>query len=81
MSTILDERPDTKNVFEDDPNEMAHIVYPKEKVTEAYVLGNPVTALCGFTWVPSKDPQNKPVCQKCLDIWKQMGREEGNWST
>lgn len=78
MSTILDERELTKDV--DDPDVTAHIVYPKDKVTEAYVLGFPVEALCGHLFVPSKDPKNKPVCQACLDIWKQMGREEGSWS-
>lgn len=81
MSTQLDDRPDVKNVFTDEPGDMAHIVYPKDKLTEAYVMGTPVTALCGWTWVPSKDPRNKPVCQKCADVWKSMGRDEGNIPT
>lgn len=37
-------------------------------VLEARVMGTPVTALCGHTWVPSRDPQKYPVCPKCMEI-------------
>ena len=36
-------------------------------LTEARVLGVPVTALCGKTWVPSKDPKKYPICPECTD--------------
>lgn len=37
-------------------------------VTEAYVTGTPVTALCGRTFVPSRDPQKFPACPMCTKI-------------
>ncbi len=53
----------------------AHIVKAKPGengtaiVLEARVMGTPIEALCGFVWVPSKDPKQLPVCQKCKDIY------------
>lgn len=45
---------------------VAHIVRPASAVTRAMVTGEPVTALCGFRWVPTRAPDGLPVCQKCL---------------
>jgi len=42
-------------------------------VLEARVNGTPVTALCGYVWVPSRDPQRHPICQRCLDLFKESG--------
>jgi hypothetical protein len=53
----------------------AHIVkvQPGENaaavVLEARVMGTPVEALCGFVWVPSRDPKQLPVCEKCKSIY------------
>jgi hypothetical protein len=44
-----------------DHERLAHIVVPASKVTEAMVTGAPCTALCGKTWVPSRDPKRYPV--------------------
>lgn len=41
-------------------------------VLEARVMGTPVEALCGFVWVPSRDPSRYPLCSKCEEILKQM---------
>ena len=38
-----------------DHERFSHYV-PKAKLTEAMVMGTPVTALCGKVWVPSRDP-------------------------
>ena len=48
---------------------LTHIVNcPVDKEsTEARVVGVPVTALCGKTWVPSKDPKKYPICPECTD--------------
>jgi hypothetical protein len=54
--------------LEDNP-EVAHIA-PADKITEAYITGMPIEALCGATFVPSKDPKNKPVCQACKEIYE-----------
>ena len=53
----------------------AHIVkvVPGEsavaKVMEARIYGTPVEALCGFVWVPSRDPKTLPMCQECKSIY------------
>ncbi|MDT0201825.1 DUF3039 domain-containing protein [Nocardioides sp. AE5] len=45
---------------------------PKDKVMEAMVMGTPVTALCGKTWVPSRAPEKFPVCPECKEIWESL---------
>ncbi len=47
----------------DDPRSVQAII------TEARVMGTPVTALCGYTWVPSRDPKKHPLCKKCEEIF------------
>lgn len=37
-------------------------------VTEGYVLGTPVQALCGELFVPSRDPKKFPICPICKEI-------------
>ena len=49
----------------------AHYV-PKEKLTEAMVMGTPVVALCGKAWIPSRDPERFPVCPECKEIWEGL---------
>jgi hypothetical protein len=53
---------------EGDHERFAHVVVPASAVTEAYITGTPVTALCGKTWVPSRDPGRYPVCPTCKEI-------------
>jgi hypothetical protein len=45
----------------------AHIA-DKSKITEAYIAGTPLVALCGYTWVPSQSPKGLPVCQQCKEL-------------
>lgn len=40
------------------------------KVMEARIYGTPIEALCGHVWVPSRDPKQLPVCQKCKEIYE-----------
>ena len=42
------------------------------KVTEAYVLGFPVEALCGKFFVPTRDPKQFPICPICEEIAKAL---------
>lgn len=37
-------------------------------VTEGYVLGTPVVAICGEVFIPSRDPKKYPVCPICKKI-------------
>ena len=39
----------------------------KAAVTEAYVFGTAVEALCGKYWVPTRDPDRYPICPACAE--------------
>jgi len=68
-TTLTDEETET----EDGP--VAHIVKTKRgedaaaKVLQARIEGTPLEALCGHVWVPSRDPKQLPVCERCKDIY------------
>lgn len=53
----------------------AHIVKTKRGenaaavVLEARIMGTPIEALCGFVWVPSRDPKQLPVCEECKSVY------------
>ena len=78
--TIVDERtlerPDLRPE-EGDHERFSHYV-PRNKQTEAMVMGTPVVALCGKVWVPSRDPERFPFCPECEEIWKGMDPGEDN---
>lgn len=67
-----------------DPARSAHIVLvpahlkaafpsPQAYVLAARINGTPVEALCGFTWVPSQNPETLPICTRCVEIYQQPG--------
>ena len=70
----LDE--DIEEVVEPGEPVHAHIVKvePGEsaaaKVLEARIYGIPVEALCGYVWVPSRDPKQLPICEECKSIYE-----------
>ena len=77
MSTKLEERLDTEQTTDTGDPIHAHIVDRGDDersaatiVLEARVNGTPVTALCGYTWVPSRNPENHPICPKCEEIFE-----------
>ena len=58
-----------------DHERFSHYV-PKDKLTEAMVMGTPVVALCGKVWVPSRDPEKYPVCPECKDAWENLKKDD-----
>lgn len=66
--TLLEERTDVR-LDEGDHERFSHFVR-KEKIVESAVTGEPVIALCGKVWVPSRDPQKYPVCPDCQAIYE-----------
>lgn len=56
-----------------DSEKFAHYVN-KDKIVEASVYGSLVTALCGKSWVPTRDPKNYPVCLDCQRLF-ELGPE------
>ncbi len=51
---------------QEDSDEYAHIVM-KDDQMRGYFTGEPIKALCGKIWVPSRDYEGLPVCQACTD--------------
>ena len=54
-----------------DHERFSHYV-PKDKLTEAMVMGTPVVALCGKVWVPSRDPKRYALCGTCRDEYERL---------
>lgn len=54
-----------------DHDRFAHFVQ-KDEATEAMVYGNPVVALCGKVWVPSRDPEKYPICPMCKELYEHF---------
>ncbi|MDR1791658.1 MAG: DUF3039 domain-containing protein [Propionibacteriaceae bacterium] len=58
--------------FEDGDHERFSHYVPKDKLTEALVMGTPVIALCGKVWVPSRNPDKFPVCPMCKEVFESL---------
>jgi hypothetical protein len=62
------ERTESESVVDNyDDKKFAHYA-EKSAVTEGYVLGTPVLALCGKLFIPSRDPEKFPICIDCRQI-------------
>ncbi len=76
--------PITEPVTETGEPVSAHIVANKPgedaaaKVLQARIYGTPLEALCGHVWVPSRDPKNLPLCQKCKEIFEMFQMFDGD---
>lgn len=66
MSVQIEEKTDNIEVETGNPK-YAHYA-ESVSVTEGYVLGTPVLALCGKLFVPSRDPKKFPLCPICKKI-------------
>lgn len=62
-----------QNAEPGDHEKFAHYAN-KDKINNAMILGTPVTALCGKTWVPTRDPEKFPVCPECKRLF-ELGPE------
>ncbi len=71
-----DVRPDLSH-GDGDHERFAHYV-DKNKIVESAVTGDPVRALCGKVWVPSRDPQRFPVCPECKEIYEGLPEGGGD---
>ena len=55
------------DVQDKDEEQFAHYAEASE-VTEGYIMGTPVIALCGKIFVPTRDPLKLKVCPACKQI-------------
>ena len=78
-STGVLEREETRHQTEPGDHERyAHYVR-KEKILASAVSGQPVVALCGKVWIPTRDPSRFPVCPACKAIYEGLrGGGEGD---
>lgn len=73
----------TKPELDLDEDHLSHIVAGDkdhtgiELVMNARIDGTPVTALCGYTWVPSRDPKRHPLCPECEEIARENATRQG----
>ena len=61
---VLD-KPDVRQT--DDSEDFAHYA-ESASVTEGYIMGTPVIALCGKVFVPFRNPEKLRVCSICKEI-------------
>jgi hypothetical protein len=66
VSTELVEETKT-STGDGDHDRFAHYV-KREDAMRAYVTGEPIVALCGKVWTPSRDPEKYPVCPTCREL-------------
>jgi hypothetical protein len=86
LLTTVDRSTEVNTDDETEPGKLAHIVPPDVgltgkvtksgavKVMEARINGTPVTALCGWTWVPQQDPAQFPLCHRCKEVADRIQR-------
>ena len=63
----------TKPVTTDggDHDKYAHYV-KKDLITESAITGKAVRAICGKKWIPTRLPDDFPVCPDCKRIYEQL---------
>lgn len=66
MSDLLEDT-DVRTTDSDEDEQFAHYA-EKASVTEGYIMGTPVIALCGKIFVPSRNPERLRVCPSCKEI-------------
>ncbi len=49
----------------------------KNDLTDAYVFGTEKEALCGYRWVPTRNPDNYPVCPECEQLMELLRAMDG----
>lgn len=78
-STALLERTEVeKEKSPGDGDRFAHFVR-KDKADTARITGQPVVALCGKVWIPTRDATQYPVCPTCKELKESMGNKGRNW--
>jgi hypothetical protein len=56
---------------EGDEEHFAHYA-ESASITEGYVLGTPVIAICGKIFIPSRNPERLRVCPICKEVMNSV---------
>ena len=67
MARLLDDPDVLAAPIDSDEIKFSHYA-ESVSVTEGYILGKPVVAICGQIFIPSRDPKKFPVCPICKEI-------------
>jgi hypothetical protein len=52
------------------PEHLRGTTTPVAYVLEARIEGRQIEALCGYRWVPQRDPKAYPICERCLEVYR-----------
>lgn len=75
MSTVTDPKLDETDIGS--PDDHAHLCR-KSEITRAAIEGGFVTALCGVKFMPLRNPDNFPTCEKCKQLFEQFGERNNS---
>lgn len=70
------ERPETQEEKPGDRDRFAHYV-AANRLGAARMSGQPVVALCGKVWVPTREGHGHPICPRCKEIKDDMDKNGG----
>jgi hypothetical protein len=68
MSSVLEKTKENSQLQDEGNSKQFSHYAEKNEVTEGYVLGTPVIAICGKIFIPSRDPLKFPLCPICKKI-------------
>ena len=60
----------------DEAKDFAHYT-DQSGLTDAIIEGQQVLALCGYLFVPYRNPDDFPVCPRCKKIKEHLDRTDG----
>lgn len=72
--TLLETAPILEEPDVGSPDDCAHYA-KKDEIARAAINGGFVTALCGVRFMPLRDPERYPVCQRCAALLEQLGNK------
>jgi hypothetical protein len=72
LSTDVLEDVNTDSKADDNDEEQFAHYAESASVTEGYIMGTPVIALCGKVFVPSRNPERLRVCSICKEIMEAL---------
>ena len=74
--TPVETRPSDPLLDDGDHDRFSHYAC-KADIVESTVTGKPIMALCGKFWVPDRNPDRYPVCQRCKELFEKKRSKEG----